>query len=284
MADIRKERWKPEEDEKIEHMQIIYGNKWTKVLANAFPTRSNEAIRKRWHAKSKQLWSISEDKQLITVVNGAHFETRADMKEWCESASVSIPNKNTNQCIDHWFSLLSPSQTARRWKNEEDKKLIALCSSFGNRWKLIAQYFPRRSNNTIRKRWHVINKIKGSDTGEIKNSYKNTTSIATALLKLYSTSLDSSITREVPPKVSILTKKADVKMDIHESKVCNRVEINDLEALIKAVNENIKNIEKRSTWFSSDSESLTRGPNNAQELSPTQSLPTKTAAGNTCVE
>ena len=68
----------------------------------AFPTRSIDAIRNRWYMILKNLWTVDDDKQLIDIVNGAHFKTRADMKVWWEAASVSIVNKNTNQCIDHW--------------------------------------------------------------------------------------------------------------------------------------------------------------------------------------
>ena len=51
---------------------------------------------------SKKQWTVDDDKQLIDIVNGTHFETRADMKVWWEAASISIANKSTDQCIDHW--------------------------------------------------------------------------------------------------------------------------------------------------------------------------------------
>ena len=71
-------------------------------MAATFPTRSIDGIRNKWYEISKKLWVVGEDKQLIDIVNGAHFETMADMKIWWEAASVSIENKTTNQCIDHW--------------------------------------------------------------------------------------------------------------------------------------------------------------------------------------
>ena len=73
-----------------------------KKIEYAFPARSSDAIRMRWYTISKELWTISEDKQLIYIVNGAHFKTRDDMNAYLESSPVSIADKTINQCIEHW--------------------------------------------------------------------------------------------------------------------------------------------------------------------------------------
>ena len=54
------------------------------------------------YAISNKLWTVNEDKQLIDVVNGTHVETSAQMKARLKFSSVSIGNKNIDQCIDHW--------------------------------------------------------------------------------------------------------------------------------------------------------------------------------------
>jgi len=235
---LRKERWTSEEEGKIGHLQTLYGKKWTKLFAGNFPTRSIDGIRNRWYAISKKLWVVGEDKQLIDIVNGAHFETTADMKIWWEAASVSIESKTTNQCIDHWFSNLRPSRTELEWKTVEDKKLLVLCSCYGNKWKAIAQFFPRRSLYTIKKRWQVINKMKGSDDVD-KSTDKNVKERATALLKRYPTSKlllqESNFTQELSPKSSIPAKKAIKTLDTNESKLSTKRDIDNEEALAKAL-------------------------------------------------
>ena len=80
-------------------------------MAKAFPSRSSAAVRKRWHRIAKESWSIREDEELINIVNGTHFETKAEMKDWWEAAFLMIPNKSVDMCVDHWCRYLNITHT-----------------------------------------------------------------------------------------------------------------------------------------------------------------------------
>jgi len=231
ISKIYSRRWTPKEEERIELLQMLYGKKWTSHLAAAFPARSNGSIRKKWYDVSKQLWTVDDDKILVDIVNGTHFKTSADMKVWWEAACVSIANKSANQCVDHWFSLLCPSQEKLRWETRDDTKLLVLCSRYGNKWSKIAQYFPRRSHSTIRKRWQVIDKIKRSgDTN--KSAYENIKETAAALLNLcFESKLllqESNDTQGLHPKRSIPTKMSTKEKGENKSKLRIKGEVDDV--------------------------------------------------------
>lgn len=149
-------KWKPEDDETITRLQSLHGNKWTLIGAEISPTRSSEAVRRRWYSISKNLWTKHEEEQLIKLVGDKLFDTKSDMRAWQTSFSTQMKYKTANQCIDHWFRHFRPVPKIQEWLAEDDKKVIKLHSLYGNSWKRITTHFPHRSKHSIRLRLQYL--------------------------------------------------------------------------------------------------------------------------------
>jgi len=54
---------------------------------------------------------------------------------------------------------LVPNLKKGKWATQEDKHLMELQSLYGNKWTMIASFFPGRSDYDIRTRWYSISKI-----------------------------------------------------------------------------------------------------------------------------
>lgn len=54
------------------------------------------------------------------------------------------------------FPQVDPNLSNAPWTEEEDKKIVAAQSKFGNRFAEIAKYFQGRSESVVSHRWHLV--------------------------------------------------------------------------------------------------------------------------------
>ncbi|KAH0788928.1 Myb-like DNA-binding domain containing protein [Histomonas meleagridis] len=69
--------------------------------------------------------------------------------------SELMPGRNTRQCRERWRYYLSPEVSNAPWTEEEDNLLDEKYRQFGPKWKLIAKFFPKRTDINVKSRWHV---------------------------------------------------------------------------------------------------------------------------------
>lgn len=101
----------------------------------------------RPHPKSK--FTPEEDTKLSDLVR----EYGSD--DWPQIARL-MPGRNARQCKDRWNNFLSPAVVNGPWTEEEEATLCTRFAMLGNSWKLIATFFPGRTEINVKSHWQMM--------------------------------------------------------------------------------------------------------------------------------
>ena len=119
----------------------------------------------KFGARSKA-WLAEEDEILLTTVKDK------GPKNWSKIAKqINYEIHNGSQlrkgkhCRERWFNHLNPdlnsmSYLENEWTSQEDEVLLKLHKVNGNSWSLIARSIVGRTENSVRNRWNILNKLK----------------------------------------------------------------------------------------------------------------------------
>lgn len=98
--------------------------------------------------RQRQIFTLDEDKHLLELVE--EFG-----QDWRKIAK-SMTNRSTRQCRERYRNYLAPDIKNGPWTNEEDHLLEHKVMELGQRWSMIAKFFPTRSDINIKNRWSSI--------------------------------------------------------------------------------------------------------------------------------
>lgn len=73
-----------------------------------------------------------------------------------EQVSAEMKGRTVRQCRDRWNKYLAPTIKDRIWTDEEDDQLLALIQQHGTKWARLSQFFPGRSDNSIKNRYKQL--------------------------------------------------------------------------------------------------------------------------------
>lgn len=121
------------------------------MLASSFKNineinNENEISIKKTHPRAK--FTQNEDELLKRLVENF------GINDW-QTISRQMPGRNARQCRDRWQNYLSPEVVNGPWTYEEEELLVKKYEELGPSWKLIATFFPSRTDINIKSRWNL---------------------------------------------------------------------------------------------------------------------------------
>ncbi|CAI8616042.1 unnamed protein product [Vicia faba] len=96
----------------------------------------------------KGAWSEEEDQMLI-----AHIQ-RHGHANWRQLPKVAGLTRCGKSCRLRWMNYLRPNLKRGNYTQNEEEMIMELHTKHGNKWSLIAESLPGRSDNEIKNYWH----------------------------------------------------------------------------------------------------------------------------------
>lgn len=130
------------------------------------PFKNVKNLQSHKRSFSRQSWTPEEDEVLKAIIE------KLGPKQWSSIASQlnielhrGLPIRFGKQCRERWLGSLNPVIQKSPWTEEEDNILVSQQMVLGNRWRLINEKLPGRTENQIKNRWRKLNKL-------LKNGHK----------------------------------------------------------------------------------------------------------------
>jgi len=153
-------KWTREEDELLIALAEKYQEKHWKEISKKFTKKNSLQCFSRYKRIRpgivKGSWKKDEDRKIEELV----FKYG---KSWSKISKL-LGTRNGKQIRDRFINVLDPEIRKGKFTKEEDSKLVVLFKQHGPKWATIAKYYPNRTADMIKNRFHSsIKKKLGSD-------------------------------------------------------------------------------------------------------------------------
>lgn len=162
-------KWTKEEDYMLVHFARHYGEKRWKDISMQFVNKNALQCFSRYKRIRpgiiKGSWRKEEDEQISDLV-------KKHGKCWSKIAKV-MSTRNGKQIRDRFLNVLDPEIKKGKFTRAEDIKLVTLFNQLGARWATIAKFFPSRTADMIKNRFHssIKKKVEGKESARVNKSF-----------------------------------------------------------------------------------------------------------------
>jgi hypothetical protein len=158
-------KWTKDEDEMLIALAEKYSEKNWKEISKRFLKKNSLQCFSRYKRIRpgiiKGSWKKDEDLRIIELVNKYG-------KAWSKISKI-LATRNGKQIRDRYINVLDPEIKKGKFTEDEDNALIQLFKQHGSKWATIAKYYPNRTADMIKNRFHSSIKKKISTDTEEKN-------------------------------------------------------------------------------------------------------------------
>jgi hypothetical protein len=157
-------KWTRDEDELLITLAEKFNEKHWKEISKRFAKKNSLQCFSRYKRIRpgivKGSWKKDEDLKIMELVNKYG-------KSWSKISKI-LDTRNGKQIRDRYINVLDPQIRKGKFTEEEDKTLIILFQKYGPKWATIAKYYPNRTADMIKNRFHSsIKKKLGIELPEI---------------------------------------------------------------------------------------------------------------------
>ena len=151
-----KKIWTEEEDNQLIFYSNLYKERCWEQISKHFPNKTGLQCFSRFNrirpGLSRGKWTKEEDDKIIELV-GLYG------KSWSNIARM-FQSRNGKQIRDRYINVLDPSINKSKFTEKEDILLTELYNKNGPKWSEISKYFPNRTTDMIKNRFHSSIKAK----------------------------------------------------------------------------------------------------------------------------
>jgi myb proto-oncogene protein len=143
-------KWTREEDELLIRLAEKYNEKHWKEISKKFAKKNSLQCFSRYKRIRpgivKGSWKKEEDHAIVELVNKYG-------KSWSKISKI-LGTRNGKQIRDRFINVLDPEIKKGKFTEDEDRKLIMLFNQYGSKWATISKYYPNRTADMIKNRFH----------------------------------------------------------------------------------------------------------------------------------
>jgi len=143
-------KWTREEDEILISLAEKFKEKHWKEISKRFTKKNSLQCFSRYKRIRpgivKGSWKKDEDLKIIDLVQRYG-------KSWSK-ISKQLGTRNGKQIRDRFINVLDPEIRKGKFTDDEDRKLVLLFKQYGPKWATIAKYYPNRTADMIKNRFH----------------------------------------------------------------------------------------------------------------------------------
>ncbi|XP_028808417.1 transcription factor WER-like [Neltuma alba] len=114
----------------------------------------------------KGAWSEEEDQKLISYIQ-THGHPN-----WRQLPKLAGLARCGKSCRLRWMNYLRPNLKRGNYTPQEEEIILKLHEQHGNKWSLIAEKLPGRTDNHIKNHWHSQLKRRSRDRGKSDSEVK----------------------------------------------------------------------------------------------------------------
>lgn len=152
-------KWTREEDELLIILAQKFNEKHWKEISRRFLKKNSLQCFSRYKRIRpgiiKGSWKKEEDIEIISLVE-------EHGKSWSKISKI-MNTRNGKQIRDRFINVLDPEIKKGKFTDEEDIRLISLFQELGPKWATIAKFYPLRTADMIKNRFHSSIKKKFSN-------------------------------------------------------------------------------------------------------------------------